>query len=137
MTEADLKALQVEYELSSALVANLRQLFGWRGVGNGKGDKNDRDDRGKAGNFQLLENINWLKRVGAKEFVPVVGKVAHIFETVVQPRSDMTFNQESLRKLLPSRSGKQYLKVLVRVDVPRRPGDCVHVELTKAHKARR
>ena len=26
---------------------------------------------------------------------------------------------------------------MVRVDVPRRPGDCVHVELTKAHKARR
>ena len=32
----------------------------------------------------------------------VVGKPAHIFMTVVTPRDDMEFKQESLRKLLPS-----------------------------------
>jgi predicted metal-binding membrane protein len=32
-SEADLKALQTEYKLSSTLVANLRQLLGWTGVG--------------------------------------------------------------------------------------------------------
>ena len=42
----------------------------------------------------------------------VVGKPAHIFMTVVTPRDDMEFKQESLRKLLPSANGNQVLKVV-------------------------
>ena len=120
-SEADLKALQTEYKLSSTLVANLRQLLAWTGVGNGKGDENDRDDRGKADNFQLQRKISWLRRDGSTECIPVVGKVKWIFETVVQPHPDMNFSSESLRKLLPSRSGKQVLKVVDKwrvVDAP-------------------
>ena len=79
-SEADLKALQTEYKLSSTLVANMRQLLSWTGVGNGQGDDNDRDDRGKADNFQLLRRMSWLRRDGSTEYVP-----AEMIRMLIQP----------------------------------------------------
>ena len=93
-SEVELKALCNEYDLTAYKARNLahmRQLLQWNAVGNGSGDANDRKERLECMNFQLLKNISWLQRDGGTELVPVVGKPAHIWSTVVQSHPQMSF----------------------------------------------
>ena len=98
--------LGLDSKKAMALAGNLRQLCGWKIVGE------DRDERKEASNWQRLESVVWLKHDNGAELVPLVGKVGHMFKSVVQPRRDMNMVPDSLRKLVPSRSGKQLLKVV-------------------------
>ena len=50
-------------------------------------------------NWQRLESVIWLKHDRGTELVPLVGKLSHMFDSVVQPRSDMNMEMDSLRKL--------------------------------------
>ena len=43
--EGDLKAVAELYKLTSKQLGNIRQLLGEAGVGNGRGDRNDRNER--------------------------------------------------------------------------------------------
>ena len=103
--EHDLKALQAHYAgsatpLSAKLLGNLRQLLRWTEVGNGKGDTDDRLHRKESSNWQLLEDIYWLKHDSGDKIVPVVGKNSHIFTNIVAPHPVMSFSQSSLKGLL-------------------------------------
>ena len=60
----------------------------------------------------MLEAVDWLQHDSIDEFVPLVGKTAHAYEAVVKLRSDMQMGQETLRKLRPSRSGRQYVNAV-------------------------
>ena len=42
----------------------------------------------------------WLKHDKSNELVPAVGKLGHIFDTVVKQRADMDFPKNSLKKML-------------------------------------
>ena len=49
----------------------------------------------------LFHNIYWLKHDDGTEYVPLVGKPQHMFDSVVTPRADMKFgSKESMSKLL-------------------------------------
>ena len=92
---AALRDLVKALELGWVLGGNLQQLCGWGDVGF------DRDGRKETANWQLLEDVHWLKHDKSDELVPVVGKVGpHIYQTVVLQRADMDFVQSSLKKLL-------------------------------------
>ena len=96
-----LKAVQKRYNLKRDEVGNLRQLLGWKDVGTPKGGRNDRDKRKETENFMLFHNIYWLKHDDGTEYVPLVGKPQHMFDSVVTPRADMKFgSKESMSKLL-------------------------------------
>ena len=56
-TEDDLKAVGDLYNLTPKQRGNIRQLLGWTGVGNCRGDRNDRTVRYESESFMLLENI--------------------------------------------------------------------------------
>ena len=100
--KAELKALVKRLGLGWKLGGNLRQLCGWDETGGG-------DEKG---NWQRLESVVWLKHDTGTELVPLVGKVSHMYTSVVQSRPDMIMGEESLRKLVPSRTGKTYLDVV-------------------------
>lgn len=100
--KAELKALTKRLNLGWKLGGNLRQLCGWDQTGGG-------DEKG---NWQRLESVVWLKHDSRQELVPLVGKVSHMFSSVVQQRPDMSMTEESLRKLVPSRSGRTFLDVV-------------------------
>ena len=85
---------------------NLRQLCGWQAVGDGRAARRIAD------NWQLLDDLCWLKRDGGDEFVPLVDEVGHMFSSVVEMRADMKMSKDSLRKLVPSRTGRQSLEVV-------------------------
>ena len=76
----DLKPIRALYGLTAAQTANVRQLLNGR-VGNGRGDRNDRTERKEAANFMLLHNVSWLKHDNGTEYVPLVGKPEHIFDS--------------------------------------------------------
>ena len=67
----------------TALISNLRQMLEWTSVGNSSGDINDRDERKKAGNWQPLGGVVWIKHDDAPEIVPLVGSLGHKYKTVV------------------------------------------------------
>ena len=90
---AALRDLVKALELGWVLGGNLQQLCGWGAVGL------DRDGRDEAGNWQRLEGAQWLKHDESNELVPVVGKLGHIFDSVVKQREDMDFSKNSLKKL--------------------------------------
>ena len=49
----------------------------------------------------LIENMIWLKHDDGTEYVPLVGKLEHMFNGVVTPCSDMNFGSKgSMRNLL-------------------------------------
>ena len=99
--EEDLKAVGKLYNLTPKKLGNVRQLLGWTTVGNGRGDRNDRRERKEGENFMLFENVAWLKHDHGTEYVPLVGKLVHMFDSVVTPRSDMHIgSKESLGNLL-------------------------------------
>jgi hypothetical protein len=89
-----LSAIARAHGLSSKAAGNLRQLLGWTAVGQG------RQPRLEVANFQLLDNVKWLQRDGSDELVAVVGKLDHVWQTVVEQRVDMDFSKGSLQKLL-------------------------------------
>ena len=96
----DLTPIRALYGLTAEQIANIRQLLNGR-VGNGRGDRNDRTERKEAANFMLLDNVKWLKHDAGTEYVPLVGKPKHMFDSVVTPRSDMNFgSKDSMTKLL-------------------------------------
>jgi len=72
--EAALRALAYALGMNNDLHKNLRQLCGWQAVG---GD--GRAARRIADNWQLLDDLCWLKRDGGDEFVPLVDEVGHMF----------------------------------------------------------
>ena len=102
--EADLQAAVPRDTLTAKarreLVKNLRQLLGWSGVGNHTGNKDDRDDRKIAGNWQHLGDLRWIQHDDTGEVVPLVGKLGHMFSSVVLPHPNMTFNERKLKNLL-------------------------------------
>ena len=99
--EDDLKAVAELYKLTSKQKGNIRQLLGWVSVGNRSGDRNDRAERKESENFMLFHNIYWLKHDDGTEYVPLVGKPQHMFDSMVTPRADMKFgSKESMSKLL-------------------------------------
>ena len=83
------------------LVGNLSQLCGFRKVGEG------RPNRSIASNWVRLESVVWIRLDGAHEYVPLVGTVKHMYESVMQLRSDYNNTQNALGELLPTSSGKQ------------------------------
>lgn len=83
-----------------ALLGNLRQLLEWTRVGNSSGDSNDRSERKKAGDWQLLGDIVWIKHDDAPEIVPLVGSTSHKHNTVVLPHPSMRFNKRKMENLL-------------------------------------
>jgi len=85
--KTELKALVDLLGLGPKLGGNLRQLCGWANMGGG-------DEKA---NWQRLESVIWLKHDLGAELVPLVGKVSHMFDSVVQPRSDMNMEMESLQ----------------------------------------
>ena len=96
--EDDLKAVAELYKLTSKQKGNIRQLLGWVSVGNRSGDRNDRAERKESENFMLFHSIYWLKHDDGTEYVPLVGKPQHMFDSVVTPRADMKFgSKEALR----------------------------------------
>ena len=99
--EHDLQAVGQRYKLKADQIRNLRQLLGWTGVGNHSGDRNDRTGSSQRENFMMLHNIYWLKHDDGTEYVPLVGKVQHMFDTVVGPRLDIKIGSKaSLNNLL-------------------------------------
>ena len=49
----------------------------------------------------LFHSVTWLKQDDGTEYVPLVGKLEHMFNSVVTPRSDMNFGSKgSMRNLL-------------------------------------
>ena len=85
---------------------NLRQLCRFDAVGTG------RSDRGMAENWVRIADVVWLRLDGTTEYVPLVGTVKHMYESVMQHRLDFPFSSEQLNKLIPSRSGKQKIQEL-------------------------
>ena len=109
--KTELKALVKRLGLGWTLGGNLLKLCGWANMGGG-------DEKA---NWQRLESVIWLKHDRGTELVPLVGKVSHMFDSVVQPRSDMNMKIDSLRKLVPSRTGKTLLDMVAgwrRVAMP-------------------
>ena len=101
-----LRELANHLGLNKVIVGNLRQLCGWQDVGDGRAARRIAD------NWQLLDDLCWLKRDGGDEFVPLVDEVGHMFSSVVEMRADMKMSKDSLRKLVPSRTGRQSLEVV-------------------------
>jgi len=84
--EGDLQAVKKLCSLTSKQVGNIWQLLGWDGVGNCRGDQNDRTECKESENFihavpqrDLFETRRWHRDV------PLVGKPEHIFDSVVTP----------------------------------------------------
>ena len=99
--EDDLKAVAKLYNLTSKQIGNIRQLLGWAGVGNRSGDRNDPIQRKESENFMLFHSVIWLKHDDGTEYVPLVGKHEHMFNSVVAARTDMNFGSKgSMTKLL-------------------------------------
>ena len=99
--EDDLKAVAELYKLTSKQKGNIRQLLGWVGVGNRSGDRNDRAERKEVGELHAVPQHLRLKHDDGTEYVPLVGKPQHMFDSVVTPRADMKFgSKESMSKLL-------------------------------------
>ena len=49
----------------------------------------------------LIDNMIWLKHDDGTEYVPLVGKLEHMFNSVVTPSSDVNFGSKgSMRNLL-------------------------------------
>ena len=94
----DLKPIKALYGLSKSQKGNIRQLLGWNGVGNGRGDGNDRTERKEAASWMLLDNVIWLKHDNGTEYVPLVGKPDHMFNSVVTPSSDVNFGSREHEK---------------------------------------
>ena len=87
------------------LVGNLKQLCGFQNVGDG------RAPRAAAENWKLLDDVVWIRLDGSDEYVPLVGTVTHMFESVMQLREDFINTKEALRELMPSRlAGKKGCK---------------------------
>ena len=84
----------------TALISNLRQMLEWTSVGNSSGDINDRSERKKAGNWQPLGGVHWLKHDDGPEIVPLVGSSGHKYKTVVEPHPSMQFNKRKMENLL-------------------------------------
>ena len=98
--EGDLQAVKKLCSLTSKQVGNIRQLLGWAGVGNCRGDGNDRTERKESENFMLFHSVICLKHDDRTEYVPLVGKPEHIFDSGHAP-SDMNFGSKgSMRNLL-------------------------------------
>ena len=73
-----------------ALLGNLRQMLEWTRVGNSSGDINDRSERKKAGNWQPLGGVQWIKHDDAPEVVPLVGSSGHKYKSSVATASVAT-----------------------------------------------
>ena len=82
-------------------IGNLKQLCGFQHFGEG------RATRAKAENWSRLEDVVWICLDGNDEYVPLLGTVTHMFESVMTLRADYNNTLEALRELLPSRSGSQ------------------------------
>ena len=87
-TPAPHRAKQRPYSIGLGLT------LGWMDVGN------DRDGRDETANFQLLNKIWCLKHDVSGEIVAVVGKLSHIWKTVVDPHREMRFTENAMKKLL-------------------------------------
>ena len=101
--EAELQSAVPESPAGKArydLLKNLRQMLEWTSVGNSSGDINDRDERKKAGNWQPLGGVVWIKHDDAPEIVPLVGSHGHKYKTVVEPHPSMSFNKRKMENLL-------------------------------------
>ena len=84
--------LGLDKKTSKELKGNLKQLAGFNDVGA------DRVGRGRAGNWQKLEDVVWLQRGGCSVAFPVVGKLDHRIKLITQ--HDPRVNPGSLKNVL-------------------------------------
>ena len=97
---ADLDALAELYSLTKSQKGNIKQLLGWKNVGNGRGDRNGRDERKKAKNWVLFHSVSWLKHDDGTEYVPLVCNLDHKFSVVAGRPDKYIGSMGSLRNLL-------------------------------------
>ena len=88
-------------EWRNHLVGNLKQLCGFAHVDKG------RNGRNQAANWVRLEDVVWVRLNHAGEYVPLVGSVKHMYESVMEPRADYQNTKAALGELLPGTSGRQ------------------------------
>ena len=90
-------------EWRNHLVGNLKQLCGFAKVDQG------RNGRNQAANWIRLDDVvwDWVRLNHAGEYVPLVGSVKHMFDSVMEPRADYQNTKAALGELLPGTSGKQ------------------------------
>ena len=67
-------------------------------MGNRSGDHNDRTERKVSENFMLLHSVIWLRQDDCTEYVPLVGKLEQMFNSVVTPSSDVNFGSREHEK---------------------------------------
>jgi hypothetical protein len=67
-------------------------------VGNRSGDHNDRTERKVSENFMLFHSVIWLRQDDCTEYVPLVGKLEQMFNSVVTPSSDVNFGSREHEK---------------------------------------
>ena len=96
----DLKPIKALYGLSKSQKGNIKQLLGWKNVGNGRGDRNGRDERKKAKNWVLFHSVSWLKHDDGTEYVPLVCNLDHKFSVVAGRPDKYIGSMGSLRNLL-------------------------------------
>ena len=90
--EAALKALCDRLRLGGKLHGNLRQLCNWDKVGD------DRDGRGLASGWALIESVKWLRRAGSEFLYPAIGKVSDIMKAIPDLQAEAT--PGAVKKLL-------------------------------------
>ena len=90
--DALVDCLGLDKKTSKELKGNLKQLAGFNDVGA------DRVGRGRAGNWQKLEDVVWLQRGGCSVAFPVVGKLDHRIKLITQ--HDPLVNPGSLKNVL-------------------------------------
>ena len=86
-------------EWRNHLVGNLKQLCGFAHVYD--------NGRNQAANWVRLEDVVWVRLHYAGEYVPLVGSVKHMYDSVMEPRADYQNTKAALGELLPGTSGKQ------------------------------
>ena len=77
---------------AKTLKGNLNQLCGFAEVGD------DREGRDETANWQRLESVQYVYRVGDEYLVPLVGKNSWKYDTIKQV--DASVSRESFKKLL-------------------------------------
>ena len=93
--EGDLRAVAELYNLTRGKQkGSIWQLLGC----NRSSDHNDRTERKVSENFMLLHSVIWLRQDDCTEYVPLVGKLEQMFNSVVTPSSQELWKQGEHQK---------------------------------------
>ena len=91
--EDDLKSVAELYKLTSKQKGNIRHCSAglvWATAA-ASAYCNDRAERKEVGELHAVPQYLRLKHDDGTEYVPLVGKPQHMFDSVVTPRADMKF----------------------------------------------